>query len=238
MTQETSTARAIYRRARRLLRRAAGRDIQFPVQIDVPTARHGSEGAWWEICPRGIGPGSVVYCVGIGTDISFDLALIETYGVTVHAFDPTPGSIAWLKAQRLPSQYRWREVGLAAHDGRATFFPPENRSYVSHTMVPGVGDDDRAIEVEVRRVSTLMRDLGHGRIDVLKMDIEGAEYDVLDDMLATGVMPRQLLVEFHHRFPGVGIEPTRRTVERLNAAGYRIFSTAPSGEEYGFILPN
>jgi len=33
---------------------------------------------------------AVVYSLGIGEDISFDLALIEKYGARVHAFDPTP----------------------------------------------------------------------------------------------------------------------------------------------------
>src|SRR5262249_23584492 len=127
-------------------------------------------------------------------------------------------------------------LGLASYDGRATFFAPKNPAYVSHTVLPGIGADERAIDVEVRRVSTLMRDLGHDRIDVLKMDIEGAEYEVIDDILAGSLNVTQLLVEFHHRFPGVGIERTRQAVERLNGAGYRVFWASPTGEEYGFIL--
>lgn len=195
----------------------------------------GSEGAAWSICPSGLGRDSVIYSVGIGTDISFDLALIERYGVTVHAFDPTPGSIAWLRAQRLPVRFRWRQVGLAAYDGEASFFPPDNPSFISHTMLPRAGAGDKAIRMDVRRISTLMGDLGHERLDVLKMDIEGAEYDVVDDILASGVAVEQLLIEFHHRFAGVGIERTRHAVTKLNAAGYRIFFAADTGEEYGFI---
>ena len=58
----------------------------------------------------------------------------------------------------------------------------------------------------MRRVATLMRDLGHERLDVLKMDIEGAEYEVVADVLASGIDIGQLLIEFHHRFSNVGIE--------------------------------
>lgn len=232
-----STARSIYRRVRRAVRRAAGRDIQFPVQIDVPVVALGSEYGGWSISPRGLGRDSVVYSAGIGTDISFDLALIEAYGVAVHAFDPTPGSIAWLEAQSLPGCFRWKQVGIAAYDGQATFFPPENPEFISHTMLPRTTAGDPAIQVEVRRVSTLMRELGHERVDVLKMDIEGAEYEVIDDILATGPAVPQLLIEFHHRFSGVGIERTRQAVTALNAAGYRIFFASDTGEEYGFIRP-
>jgi hypothetical protein len=67
------------------------------------------------------------------------------------------------------------------------------------------------------------------------MDIEGAEYEVIDDIVRLGLRIPQLLVEFHHRLPGVGIEPTRRAVAQLNAAAYKIFFAAESGEEYSFI---
>jgi len=65
------------------------------------------------------------------------------------------------------------------------------------------------------------------------MDIEGAEYGVLADMLTCGIPVKQLLVEFHHRWPQLGIEKTKQAIRALNAAGYRIFSVSPSGEEYG-----
>jgi FkbM family methyltransferase len=233
-----TSPRSVYRQLRRIVRRAAGRDIQFPVQVDVPTAAYGSEYGAWSVCPSGLGRDSVVYSAGIGTDISFDLALIEHYGVRVHAFDPTPASIAWLETQRLPDRYTWQQVGLAAYDGQATFFPPDNPEHISHTMLPRAATGDRAIHVDVRRVATLMHELGHERLDVLKMDIEGAEYDVVADILASGIDIGQLLIEFHHRFSGVGIERTRQAVTALNAVGYRIFFASDSGEEYGFIRPD
>jgi FkbM family methyltransferase len=229
------SARSIYRRVRRAVRCAVGRDIQFPIQIRVPAVTLGTEYGGWSVYPGGFGPDSVVYSAGIGTDISFDLALIERYGVTVHAFDPTPASIVWLEAQQLPARFKWRQVGLAAYDGQASFFPPDNPAFVSHTMLPRAKRGGTAIQVEVRRLSTLMRDLGHDRLDVLKMDIEGAEYGVVDNILASGVDIGQLLIEFHHRFADVGIERTRQTVTKLNAAGYRIFCRSDTGEEYGFI---
>ena len=230
-----STARSIYRRVRLAVRCALGRDIQFPVQTRETAVSLGSEGAAWSICPTDLGRDSVVYSVGIGTDISFDLALIERYGVTVHAFDPTPRSIDWLRMQQLQALFRWQQVGLAAYDGEASFFPPDNPSFISHTMLPRPAAGDGMIRVDVRRVSTLMRNLGHARLDLLKMDIEGAEYDVVDDILASGVKVTQLLIEFHHRFPDVSIDRTRQAVTKLNAAGYRIFAVSDTGEEYAFI---
>jgi len=227
--------RSTYRRMRWAARRALGRDIRFPVETTVPMARHGSDAGEWWVCPRDLGSASIVYSLGIGTDVSFDVSLIESYGVTIEAFDPTPGSIEYVKNQRLPGGYRWHAVGIGARDEQATFFPPEDPNHISHTLLERQATGDRAIRVEVRRLSSVMRDLDHGTIDLLKMDIEGAEYDVLDEIVERGLSVQQILVEFHHRFPEVGIERTRRAVKALHAAGYRIFFASESGEEYSFI---
>ena len=40
--------------------------------------------------------------------------------------------------------------------------------------------------------SIIMAKLGHSSLDILKIDIEGAEYDVIEDMLSSGIRPRQV----------------------------------------------
>ncbi len=81
-----------------------------------------------------------------------------------------------------------------------------------------------------------MRMLGHTRIDVLKMDIEGAEDGAIADLLRSGPLPNQVLVEFHHRWAEVGLERTKRAVAALRSRGYRLFAVSASGTEYGFVL--
>ncbi len=224
----------LLRRLRWAARRAAGLDVRFDVQTRVPVERHGSEyGGWW-VCPDHLNRTAVVYSAGIGTDITFDRSLIARHGLSIHAFDPTPASIAYLQAQQLPPGFSWHPTGLADRDGQATFHAPADPTHVSHSMISR-GGGSRSIQVEVRRLGTTMRELGHTHIDLLKMDIEGAEYDVLDDVLASGLSIQQILVEFHHRLPGIGAERTRRAVRALNAAGYRIFHSSESGEEVSFI---
>ena len=67
------------------------------------------------------------------------------------------------------------------------------------------------------------------------MDIEGAEYEVLDDLLASPLKPTQLLVEFHHHFPGIELEKTADLIGRLRADGYRIFAISDAGREVSFL---
>jgi len=59
-----------------------------------------------------------------------------------------------------------------------------------------------------------MRELRHASIDLLKMDIEGAEYDVLADMISQRIPVKQLLVEFHHRWPQIGVVARSRRSRR------------------------
>jgi len=199
------------------------------------TIRLGSDYGGWTLCPDNIGAKSVIYSVGIGEDITFDLAVISTYGCPVFAFDPTPRSIEWLKKQELPSLFRSFGLGLAGYDGEATFFPPENPEFVSHTMLGRPETKSSAIIVPVKKLASIMRDLGHDRIDLLKMDIEGAEYDVIDDILSADLNVGQILVEFHHFISGIGIFRTIRSTIKLILTGYKLFAISKNGNEYSFI---
>ena len=67
------------------------------------------------------------------------------------------------------------------------------------------------------------------------MDIEGAEYDVINDIVTAPVPIMQVLIEFHHRFKNIGVKETRKAIAGLNDAGYRIFNVSSSGEEISFI---
>jgi FkbM family methyltransferase len=226
----------VLRHVRRRVRAWLGREVWYPVQTQCPTHRLGSEYGEWTICPTHLNADSLVYSFGVGEDISFDLALIHAYGVTVHAFDPTPRSVDWVRAQRLPEPFVFHPYGVADQDGVLSFYPPENPDFVSHTLSAWSAPEDQVITVPVHRLATLMRQLGHDQIDLLKMDIEGAEYGVIADLITCSIKPKQLLVEFHHRLPEIGLDSTKQAIQQLNEYGYKIFSIAPNGEEYAFIL--
>jgi FkbM family methyltransferase len=202
------------------------RDARLPIEwLGTP---YGGFPAWVEP----LGPGSVVYSAGVGEDASFDRALLAR-GVELHAFDPTPRSIAWVAAHDWPEGFHFHPVGVAVHDGSARFFAPEDPSWVSHSVLPREGA--ASIEVPVKRLVTLAAELGHARLALLKLDVEGAEYEILPDLLASGPPVDQLLVEFHHRFPGVGIERTRAAIAALREAGFAFVACSRSLEEWTFV---
>lgn len=122
----------------------------------------------------------MVYSFGIGRTLDFDLALIDRHTVTVHAFDPTPASIQWVRSQELPPTLIPHEVGLAHFDGNLDFFAPRKATSAHFTPVQRYRTaSDDVVRAPVRKLKTIMRELGHDRIDLLKMDIEEGEYDVI-----------------------------------------------------------
>jgi len=201
------------------------------------TVRLGSEYGGWTILPHLLSTNSVIYSFGVGEDISFDLALIERFGATVHAFDPTPKSLEWIGTQTLPQPFVIHGCALASEDGTLRLFPPANPSHVSYSNVAGsqhVSSQD-SIVVPAKRLDTIMAELSHQSVDLVKMDVEGAEYGVIA-ALQPETAPRQLLVEFHHRFTGVGISATKRAVAHLRNLGYLLYSVSSTGEEFSFVL--
>lgn len=212
-----------------------GLDPVHRVELVCPRLHLGSDYGGWTIQPDLLDSTSIVYSFGVGQDVSFDLALIERFGLTVHAFDPTPRSSAWVRAQQLPKAFVFQESGLADFDGFATFHPPQRENHVSYSTVSRVARGVLPIQREVFRLETIMRALGHERIDLLKMDIEGSEYGVIDALVESQIQVRQLLVEFHHRLPGVGATKTDDAVRQLRQRGFKLFSLSPSGEEYSFV---
>jgi FkbM family methyltransferase len=223
-----------FRLLKRTWRVVRGKDVFLAPQLECLALTLGNPDAAWTFCPEGLSASSIVYSFGVGEEISFDRELIQRFGVTIHAFDPTPRSIGWVQAQTLPDRFVFHPYGVAAQDGLRRFTPPRNRQHVSHTVLQRDSPWD-AIEVPVQRLSTILRILDHTRIDLLKMDIEGAEYEVITDLVDSGIVVEQLLVEFHHRWAEVGVSKTKHAIRQLSDAGYRIFSVSSSGEEFGFL---
>jgi FkbM family methyltransferase len=127
-------------------------------------------------------------------------AIHGRYGARVVAFEPAPSSVAELEERfaDVPS-VSVVAAGLGAADGRASL----------GLAGPGSSfhDDDApwgTVEVAVRDAASALDDLGVDEIDLLKLNIEGSEYDVLDRLEITGWLPRirQVSVQFHEWHPG------------------------------------
>jgi FkbM family methyltransferase len=205
------------------------------LQIARSVERFGSDyGGYW-LDTSMMDSNAIVYSLGIGEDISFDLSLIEQFGVDVQAFDPTPKVKKWLAAQSLPRQFHFHELGISGHDGEEPFYLPPREDWVSHSVIRARQYGRDSLHFPVTRLSTAMKLQGHCRMDVLKMDIEGAEYAVIEEMVRERIPVKQLLVEFHHRLSSVGTRKTRRALAQLEEYGMKICYVCPRKEIFTFV---
>jgi FkbM family methyltransferase len=175
--------------------------------------RVGTEHSGWVINVSP--PPVVVYCAGVGKGMSLELELAKMASQPVLVFDPSPTGIHTV-AQSDTRNLKFFPVGLAARPGLVQFSVPADPEEGSYSVVqPGVD----VVSFECYDLPTIMRSNGDTRIDLLKMDIEGFEFDIVNQILDQNIPVRQLCVEFHR---WLRPRATLKTIARLYRAGYRI----------------
>jgi FkbM family methyltransferase len=215
---------ALSSRLRRRYARRAGRHARLGL-LKLGTSYGG-----WIVPTALIRADWVVWDAGVGEDASFALELIGRFGCTVDAFDPTPRAIAFVRSSLAGEpRFRLHEVGLWSEDTKLRFWAPRDPSHVSHSVVNLQGTDEY-FEAACRSVPSLLRELDQERVDLLKLDIEGAEHRVIASTLAAGVRPLVLCTEIDRP-----VGPLRfwRTIRGIVSAGYRL--VAVDGWNFTFV---
>ena len=225
-----------YSRLKLLLKRIAGQELWLQPDISPNLAQFSD----WAIVPTLMNRETpIVYSFGIGDSIEFERLLIDRFHAQVHAFDPTPSVYDWLREAKVPEAFHFYPWAISSRDETLTLYPRRRRDGSAmtgmYTCVPQAGVDGDGLSVPSRRLSTVLTLLGHEKIDILKIDIEGAEYDVLSDLIESQVRPDQILVEFHHRFDGIGKKETSKIISRLTKLGYAIAFVADTGREVTLV---
>jgi FkbM family methyltransferase len=214
-----------------LRRRLRGKP-RFEQQIALPKLQLGNDQRQFAIVPDLLLRSSIVYSFGCEEDASFDLELIGRFGCNVHVFEPRPRCLSRLREQAAPPQLTLHAFGLSDRDGVMSFGPLENNG-TNHGRRNG---GHPSTEYQVRRLSTLMRQLGHMHIDVLKLDSAGAEYVAVHALVTSSVRPTQVLIEFQHESLDFSPHRCERALRQLNEIGYRIFDCPPGGHRFSLAL--
>ena len=175
----------------------------------------------------------IVYSFGLGEDTSWDEGMLDT-GAHVYGFDPTPRAAEYVykraELRRHANSFTYKKEGLAVEVGTVRFTLPQNPAHVS--LRKGVfSNTANTLDLSVNSLPNLMKINGHVHIDILKLDIEGAEYEVLEDLLKRQYFPfTQLLVEFHQRFEGIGEERHDKLMIGLFHSGFVVTKRTESNE--------
>lgn len=167
--------------------------------------RLGDDYGGWQLCrPKNDSlQGKIVYTVGIGRNIKWDVAMIEKYGTVHHGWDPTPTASDFFSKFPVPAGFTFHKIGLGANDGNLTLKLPEG-NMDSYTVMSYRKDakEGTVITVPIFTVESMMRSLKHDHLAILKVDIEGAEFDVINEWekSSLNISVDQVLIEFHERY--------------------------------------
>lgn len=212
--------------------------------------RLGTKYGGWTIPKQNtLNESSIVYSGGVGEDISFDIKLQSKYDCNILLIDPTAKAIKHydeVKKYFSDRNYRFTggiqkdyyneisnetpnlnkmkylNLGLWNKKDHLKFYKQENENYVSQSLVDGMFGKKYDV-IEVDNIKSIMNRFGHTKIDLLKLDIEGAENVVLENMLDDNIYPKYLCIEFDlllkRKDPN---NTTQKVVDRLLANNYKI----------------
>lgn len=113
---------------------------------------------------------------------------------------------------------------------------PRERDAADRTLPPRLRLHEPTLVGLVDCMQRLMYELGHTYVDLLRLDLKGTEYAVIDALVDSDLRPGQLLVGFSHHLAHVSLGQTERALAQLNELGYRVFDCQRSGLLYSLAL--
>jgi FkbM family methyltransferase len=192
--------------------------VKDPAQF-VSYAQHGEDVILW----RALGDRDGGLYVDVGafhpSDHSVTRALYERgwRGINI---EPQPERLEAFQRER-PEDTNL-SLAIGDSDGTATLMLPENPGWASLLDPSLTGSDTttlRRLQVPIRRLDTLLPELGVERVDILKIDVEGVEPAVVRGFIESPIRPLVCVVE--GVAPGVGRAAGDEAVALLVAAGYQ-----------------
>lgn len=218
-------------------------------QYECKLKRYGTLYGGWNIpIDVNLNSNSIIISAGVGEDISFDILIQETYNCNIILIDPTARSLIHYNeiknyynnnhtgsfSTRISKDYEkilvnstpdmnkivYIDKGLWNRNDKLNFYKPNNNEYVSHTLIENMYSDDYDI-VEVDSIKNIMIELDYNHINLLKLDIEGSEITVLNQMLIDEIYPEYICVEFDLIKQNIDYnESSKHIIHKLNEYGY------------------
>jgi FkbM family methyltransferase len=185
----------------------------------------GSHYGGWIVPADGIGDNWTCYCVGAGGDITFDRELVNRYHAIVRCFEPDEDYVHRAQADTggLPG-FSCHQVAVAIEDGPLRM----QRTHIpnSRSLSPAdLYDTHDYVEVEGRTLGSLMRELNDEQIQLLKLDIEGGEYDVVPTLDLTAMGVEVFCTQLHHT---ASVRHARDLIAGVQSQGFRLVACKPA----------
>lgn len=180
-----------------------------------------ASGCSWSLSPVSLTADSIVISAGAGRDISFELELVDRIGCRIVLLDPSETGLETMqkKENRHPN-IEFIPKALSSMDEPIYLMPPLDSEEGSWRLCT---KENATVTVPAVSLATLMKERGILKIDLLKMDIEGSEYPVVDSIVEANLPIQQICVEYHNAvLPGYSRSGTIGSLLKLWRKGYRI----------------
>jgi len=180
-----------------------------------------------------------VYSFGVGFDVKFEEAVLARTDCLVFSFDPTPAVVELMQSQAREERWQFYPWGIAS-SSRVGELVMSDASLLEVEGRQAMPAD--VFQVRFFSLPHIMRELGHERVDVVKLDVEGMEVEVLEGLEEETLRSiGQLVVELHvkellpilHLQDVVELEAERgggrwiQLKQKLAASGFLLFHVAP-----------
>lgn len=173
-----------------------------------------------------------IVCLDIGANVGkYTKYLVEHIGATVYAVEPS--SATFKKLQQATAglvRVHPLQVAISDHNGCTKLFS-ETATSETATLDPRLLHANAvAEEVRIVTVDTLVKDLSLSRIDFIKIDTEGWEYEVLKGMQQTlrDFKPKYIQFEFNilHLYRNCSLHSI---TEMVGEGSYEFYRLLPHG---------
>jgi FkbM family methyltransferase len=171
-------------------------------------------------------PGATFVDVGSNKG-DFSLLAAKTVGSNgkVLSFEPEPRNCYWIRRSIQASGYeniKLYEFALSGTDGTALLHLGRKSGW--HTLVPECPDRDQGvIGVVTKRLDSVLEEADQSKVDMIKIDVEGAELEVLKG--ARGALSNNndlvLLMDLHP-YLGVDVAEVFKILEELDFRVYKV----------------
>jgi FkbM family methyltransferase len=163
--------------------------------------------------------------------------MVEKHGLQAFGVDPTAKHSSQLKGleKATDGKFHYLQLAVTKDSGTVTFHESQEHEsgsvLLEHTNVR----NDTLSTYEVKSVSMpdLVAETGVKNIGLLKLDIEGAEYELLGAVSKEDLEAfEQIFIEFHHHCTVHTKSETKQLVQRICMMGFTSFTV--DGDNYIF----
>lgn len=129
--------------------------------------------------------------------------IMDRYNPTIHAFEPDPRNYKTLAKKSLADP-RFVSHNFGLGDKHETV--RMSLEHMGSSMFSNTGEKQGvpSAEVEIRDICEIWKTLSYDRIDLMKINIEGAEFPLLERMIEANLLKKVdcFLIQFHEWHPG------------------------------------